>query len=210
MSGGDVPVVVEEAGIRLEKSFEPDDFPVPVIAFVVDSTRGHPVSVRVAESIPDGIPTGDIGFHPRYGSDHWTIVDGEIVFEREFAAGEEYTTVYGLRATPTDDVGRFLTEPRLSVEPTADAGSGTAVYGEGTGTGSGDRGSGTRVFGGSDGPTDPYASDIAPCSNCGYDLDPIPMAAHCPGCGSRVCGDCGADLAALSTPTYCPDCGADQ
>jgi methyl-accepting chemotaxis protein len=41
------------------------------------------------------------------------VEDGKIVFEREFEAGEEYTTVYGLRAKDTDDIERFLTEPRI-------------------------------------------------------------------------------------------------
>jgi methyl-accepting chemotaxis protein len=109
----EVSVVVERDGVSVEKSFEPDDFPVPAIAFVVRSERDVPVQVRLADSVPDDIEAEDIGFHPKYGADFWDNADGKLVFEREFEAGEEYTTVYGLRARDTEAVERFLGEPDL-------------------------------------------------------------------------------------------------
>ena len=109
----EVSVVVERAGITVEKSFEPEDFPVPAIAFVIRSERDEPTEIRIADSVPDDVPAQDIGFHPKYGADFWTVEDDRIVFEREFETGEEYTTVYGLRAKDTDDIDRFLTEPAI-------------------------------------------------------------------------------------------------
>ena len=97
----------------MEKSFEPDDFPVPAIAFVIHAGRGETTDVRIVDRVPDDVPAQDIGFHPKYGADFWTVEDDEIVFEREFEAGEEYTTVYGLRAKDTEDVSRFLTDPAI-------------------------------------------------------------------------------------------------
>jgi predicted nucleic acid-binding Zn-ribbon protein len=110
---GEVSVVVERGGVSVEKSFEPDDFPVPAIAFVIHSDRDETTNVRIVDQVPDDVPAQDIGFHPKYGADFWSVEDGEIVFEREFEAGEEYTTVYGLRAKDTDEVERFLTEPTI-------------------------------------------------------------------------------------------------
>ncbi|WP_254830676.1 hypothetical protein [Haloglomus salinum] len=109
----EVSVVVERGGITVEKSFEPDDFPVPAIAFVIHSDREEATDVRIVDDVPDDVPAQDIGFHPKYGADFWRVEDEQIVFEREFEAGEEYTTVYGLRAKDTDDIERFLTEPAI-------------------------------------------------------------------------------------------------
>jgi DNA repair exonuclease SbcCD ATPase subunit len=109
----EVSVVVERGGITVEKSFEPDDFPVPAIAFVIHSDREEATNVRIVDDVPDDVPAQDIGFHPKYGADFWRVEDEQIVFEREFEAGEEYTTVYGLRAKDTDDIERFLTEPAI-------------------------------------------------------------------------------------------------
>lgn len=109
----EVSVVVERGGITVEKSFEPDDFPVPAIAFVIHSDRDEPTDVRIVDDVPDDVPAQDIGFHPKYGADFWRVEDEQIVFEREFEASEEYTTVYGLRAKDTDDIERFLTEPSI-------------------------------------------------------------------------------------------------
>jgi archaellum component FlaC len=109
----DVSVVVEQGGITVEKSFEPDDFPVPAIAFVIHSDLEAATDVRIVDEVPDDVPAQDIGFHPKYGADFWRVEDEQIVFEREFEADEEYTTVYGLRAKDTDDIGRFLTEPSV-------------------------------------------------------------------------------------------------
>jgi predicted nuclease with TOPRIM domain len=109
----EVKVVVERGGVSVEKSFEPDDFPVPAIAFVIHSDREESTDIRIVDQVPDDVPAQDIGFHPKYGADFWSVEDGQIVFEREFEAGEEYTTVYGLRAKDTDDIQRFLTEPSI-------------------------------------------------------------------------------------------------
>ncbi len=112
---------ISSEGVSVEKSFEPDDFPVPAIAFVVRSDRDETVSVRLSDEVPDRVDPEDIGFHPKYGSEFWSVEDGKIVFEREFEAGEEYTTVYGLRASQTDDVESFMSEPTLeTVDPPLD------------------------------------------------------------------------------------------
>ena len=119
-------VTASSDGVSVEKSFEPDDFPVPAIAFVVRSERDEQVSVRLVDSVPSHVPPEDIGFHPKYGAEFWGVEGDSIVFEREFEAGEEYTTVYGLRGGDAEDVEQFLTEPEIEdVDPPlgeADAG----------------------------------------------------------------------------------------
>jgi len=112
----EVTVTVE--GVTVVKRFEEDEFPVPAIAFEFDSAREEAVTVRMSDSVPEGIEVEDLGFHPEYGSEFWTIDDDTITFERELEAGGSYTTVYGIRATGSDNVKQFLTEPVIEeVEP---------------------------------------------------------------------------------------------
>jgi outer membrane murein-binding lipoprotein Lpp len=109
---------VASNGVTVIKTFEEDAFPVPAIAFRIKSDRTETVTVRLVDEVPDNVAVEDLGFHPEYGSEHWTIEDDEITFERELESEEQYTTVYGIRATGTDDVSQFLTEPTIAdVDP---------------------------------------------------------------------------------------------
>ncbi len=111
-------VTVGSDGITLTKRFEEDEFPVPAIAFEFSSDRDEDVSVRIVDEVPDGVAVEDLGFHPEYGSEYWTIDEDQIAFERDLDANSDYTTVYGIRATGTDDVEQFLTTPDIDeVDP---------------------------------------------------------------------------------------------
>ncbi len=115
MSDADTPErTVTEDGITLTKSYETDEFPVPTIEFRVRSERDDGAMVRLVDAVPDGIPSGDLGFHPDHGGDDWTIEGDSAVFERHIAPGEEYRTVYGIR-TDDHDADRFMTDPELDV-----------------------------------------------------------------------------------------------
>lgn len=126
-AASDEPVRVEADGVTVEKSYEPDDFPVPAIAFTIRSERDESVSVRLVDTVPDDVPTEDIGFHPKYGAEFWEVEGTTIVFTREFEPHEEFVTVYGLRGKDASEIERFLTEPELdSVDP-IDGDSGDVV-----------------------------------------------------------------------------------
>jgi prefoldin subunit 5 len=115
-------VVESDAGVTVEKSYEPEDFPVPAIAFVIRSERDEPASIRLVDTVPQEVPSEDIGFHPEYGAEFWEQDGNTITFTRTFEPDEEFVTVYGLRGQAADDIGRFLTEPRLDgVEPSGGA-----------------------------------------------------------------------------------------
>jgi len=113
-------VTVREGAITVEKSFEPDQFPVPAIAFVVRSERDAAETVRVVDELPEGVAPEDVGFHPDYGEEHWDVREESIVFEREFDPDEEFTTVYGLRDNDLGDVERFLAEPTVEGDGSED------------------------------------------------------------------------------------------
>jgi FtsZ-binding cell division protein ZapB len=111
-------IAVSSEGIEVIKRFEEDEFPVPAIAFEFTSTRENAVSVRLTDRVPDGIDVDDLGFHPEYGSEYWTVDESGMTFEKMLDPDEEYTTVYGIRATGTDDIEQFLTEPVIDrVDP---------------------------------------------------------------------------------------------
>lgn len=111
-------VVVSEDGVEVTKRFEDEEFPVPAIVFEFTSARAEDVTIQLSDTVPESVSVEDLGFHPEYGSEYWTIEEGKITFERTIPAETSYTTVYGIRATGSDDVERFLTEPTFeSIEP---------------------------------------------------------------------------------------------
>lgn len=125
-------VTVASDGVTVTKRFEADEFPVPAIAFNFESRRSEPVTVHLSDVVPDDVAVEDLGFHPEYGSEYWTIDDDEISFEREIEPDTEYTTVYGIRATGTDNVEQFLTEPQFDeVDPPLEDDEG-ALVGDGS------------------------------------------------------------------------------
>ena len=125
-------ITVASDGITVTKRFEADEFPVPAIAFNVQSQREEPVTLRLVDSVPDDVAVEDLGFHPEYGSEYWDINDDRIAFEKEIEPGADYTTVYGIRATGTDDVEKFLTRPEIeNVDPPFEGDEADIVGGSG-------------------------------------------------------------------------------
>ncbi|ELZ24403.1 hypothetical protein C475_12462 [Halosimplex carlsbadense 2-9-1] len=121
-------VSVSSDGVAVDKRFEEDEFPVPAIAFEIQSARSETVTVTLVDRVPEDVAVEDLGFHPEYGSEYWTIDEDQITFERELEAGAEYTTVYGIRATGTDNVEQFLTTPTIErVDPPLEDGDGPVV-----------------------------------------------------------------------------------
>jgi predicted nucleic acid-binding Zn-ribbon protein len=121
-------VTVASDGVTVDKRFEEDEFPVPAIAFEIQSSRSETVTVTLVDRVPEDVAVEDLGFHPEYGSEYWTIDEDQITFEREIEANSEYTTVYGIRATGTEDVEQFLTEPTVtSVDPPPEEGAAAVV-----------------------------------------------------------------------------------
>jgi hypothetical protein len=109
--------VVETDGVTVSKFFNAEDFPVPAVAFDVDSSRDDAVTLRIVDEIPDEFGIDQIGFHPEYGSEHWTASgDGVVRFEREIEPGESFTTVYGVRMEEGQDETPFLSAPTIELD----------------------------------------------------------------------------------------------
>ncbi|WP_430505828.1 hypothetical protein [Haloparvum sp. PAK95] len=110
-------VTVEEDGIRVEKSFSRDEFPVPAVTFRLVSNRADPTRVRIVDTIPESFPMNQVGFHPDYESENWTAYeDHRVEYERVLEPDEDVLTVFGIR-DENPDVDAFLTPPLVEHVP---------------------------------------------------------------------------------------------
>ncbi|OYR56168.1 hypothetical protein [Halorubrum halodurans] len=108
---------VEEDGVRVEKSFTDDAFPVPAVMFAIVSRRENAVRVRIVDRIPEEFPMDRIGFHPDYESENWTAYkDHRVEFERVLEPGESVETVFGIR-DDDPDLEEFLGTPVIEHVP---------------------------------------------------------------------------------------------
>ncbi|QAU11993.1 hypothetical protein EKH57_04065 [Halorubrum sp. BOL3-1] len=108
---------VDEDGIRVEKSFTDDAFPVPAVRYTLSSHREDPVRVRIVDRIPESFPMDQVGFHPEYESENWTAYkDHRVEFERVIEPDETVETVFGIRDEDPDLDG-FLGTPVIEHVP---------------------------------------------------------------------------------------------
>jgi peptidoglycan hydrolase CwlO-like protein len=108
---------VDEDGIRVEKSFTDDAFPVPAVMYTLSSHREDPVRVRIVDRIPESFPMDRVGFHPEYESENWTAYkDHRVEFERVIDPDETVETVFGIRDDDPDLDG-FLGTPVIEHVP---------------------------------------------------------------------------------------------
>lgn len=57
-------ITVASDGVTVTKRFEADEFPVPAIAFNVQSRRTEAVNLRLVDTVPGDVAVEDLGFHP--------------------------------------------------------------------------------------------------------------------------------------------------
>ncbi|MFB6211921.1 MAG: hypothetical protein ABEI76_10320 [Halobacteriales archaeon] len=111
-------------GIHIEKRLERDRFPIPTVEFTIRSERDEPTEFHLIDEIPESIPMENVGFHPEYGSQHWTAYENHHVrFDRVLDPGEEVTTVYGIRTDGALDETALLAEPVVKIPGTDTVGA---------------------------------------------------------------------------------------
>ena len=112
----DASVSVTTDEVRVGKTFEADRFPVPAIAFDIESVADEPVRIRLVDDIPESFAMEGVGFHPDYEGDNWTAYrDNRVAYERTFDPGEEVLTVYGIRIDDSEEAAAFLDEPMVEL-----------------------------------------------------------------------------------------------
>ncbi|MFB6101882.1 MAG: hypothetical protein ABEJ73_04885 [Haloplanus sp.] len=122
----ETPVSVSTGEVRVGKAFEADRFPVPAIAFEIESLADEPVRIRLVDQIPDSFAMEGVGFHPDYEGDNWTAYgDHRVAYERTLDPGESVLTVYGIRIDDPEEATAFLDEPTIELLDTDDTADGT-------------------------------------------------------------------------------------
>jgi len=112
----DIPVSVTTGEVRVGKAFEADRFPVPAIAFEIESLADEPIRIRLVDDIPESFPMEGVGFHPDYEGDNWTAYrDNRVAYERTLEPGESVLTVYGIRIDGPEEADDFLEEPEIEL-----------------------------------------------------------------------------------------------
>ncbi len=105
-------------GVEVSKWLDESLFSFPSIAYQLASSREDPVTVRLVESVPDGIDPEEFGFHPSYGSEYWHADDDTITFEYTLRPTGGFITVCGVRSGDNERIEELLAEPEeLSVHP---------------------------------------------------------------------------------------------
>ncbi|WP_251343852.1 hypothetical protein [Haloplanus halophilus] len=124
--GPETPVSVSTGEVRVGKAFEADRFPVPAIAFEIESLADDPIRIRLVDQIPESFAMEGVGFHPDYDSDNWTAYrDHRVAYERTLDPGESVLTVYGIRIDDPEEADPFLDEPTVEVIEPNDVTGGT-------------------------------------------------------------------------------------
>ena len=99
---------VSAGEVTVTKRLDTNRFNTPAVSLEITSTADRSTSVTVTEPIPDSFAIENVGFHPEFGSEHWSISEDQIVFDRTIDPGEEYITVYGVRNVTDDELHKFL------------------------------------------------------------------------------------------------------
>lgn len=129
----DSPVSVTTGEVRVGKAFEADRFPVPAIAFEIESLVDEPIRIRLVDDIPESFPMEGVGFHPDYEGDNWTAYrDNRVAYERTLEPGESVLTVYGIRIDDPEEAEDFLEEPAIELIEHGDAAATGDVLGRET------------------------------------------------------------------------------
>jgi hypothetical protein len=129
----DGPVSVTTGEVRVGKAFEADRFPVPAIAFEIESLADEPIRIRLVDDIPESFQMEGVGFHPDYEGDNWTAYrDNRVAYERTLEPDESVLTVYGIRIDDPEEAEEFLDEPSVELIEHGDAAATGDVLGRET------------------------------------------------------------------------------
>jgi len=129
----DAPVSVRTEEVSVGKAFEADRFPVPAIAFEIESLADEPIRIRLVDDIPESFAMEGVGFHPDYEGDNWTAYrDNRVAYERTLDPDESVLTVYGIRIDDPEEAEAFLDEPTVELIEHGDAAATGDVLGRET------------------------------------------------------------------------------
>ena len=84
---------VSSGGVQVHKLVEVDGVRLPTVLYALQSGRERPVSVRMVDPLPSGIPPEAIAVHDDFDGDGWQLDSGgELAYSRELEPGETCKT----------------------------------------------------------------------------------------------------------------------
>lgn len=107
-------VTVSKDGVTVRKSLDSELYKSPLVTFTIRSEHDESIRFQLIDTIPAALSTDDIGFHPNYGAENWSIKDDSIVFERTFDPQEKYTTLFGVRGMEEKIHDMVETRPEIN------------------------------------------------------------------------------------------------
>jgi chromosome segregation ATPase len=106
--GDDVESTINRDGITVYQTYREERFGVPTIVLKLVSEYGEPVEVGIVVDLLPDLQIEEVGFHPEYGRENWTVDSDRLEFSDEIEPGEEVTTMYAVESLAADQLDSLL------------------------------------------------------------------------------------------------------
>lgn len=107
-NGNETESTVSRDGITVHQTYQEERFGVPTVVLKFVSERDESAGVRIAVDLPPDLHIEEVGFHPEYGYENWTVDSDRLTFAAEIGPDEEVTTMYAIESPPDDRIDALL------------------------------------------------------------------------------------------------------
>jgi len=108
---------VSRDGITVYQTYQEERFGVPTVVLKLVSEREEPVEVEVAVGLPPDLHITEVGFHPDYGREDWSVESQRIEFSATIGPEEDVTTMYAVESLADSQLDSLL--DNLTIERVA-------------------------------------------------------------------------------------------
>lgn len=116
----DTEATVIRDGLTVRQTYAQERFDIPTVALELDSARDEPVRARLVVDLPAALDIDEVGFHPNFRRDSWTVENGRLAFEADVPSDRTITTMYAIETLQPDQLDALLANlhiDRVSVAP---------------------------------------------------------------------------------------------
>ncbi len=108
---------VSRDGITVYQTYQEERFGVPTVVLKLVSEREEPADVEVAVGLPPDLHITEVGFHPDYGREDWSVESQRIAFSATIGPEEDVTTMYAVESLADSQLDSLL--DNLTIERVA-------------------------------------------------------------------------------------------
>jgi FtsZ-binding cell division protein ZapB len=109
---------VSRDGVTVYQTYQEERFGVPTVVLKLVSERAA-ADVHLTVDLPPDLHIEEVGFHPDYRREDWSVARNRLTFETGLGPDEEVTTMYAVESLAADQLDALL--DNLSIERVADA-----------------------------------------------------------------------------------------